>query len=397
MSGGASPSQAGASSPSVLDSSAGMSPSQQGLPLGCPNSVLRIIIENMIYPITLDVLHQIFSKYGSVLRIVTFSKNRQFHALIQYPDTLTATTAKAALDGQNIYNGCCTLRIDFSKLSNLTVKFNNEKTRDYTRPDLPSGSEGELGGGGGAGGANVPDLSAALAGIPPALLQTPALANLRAAIVALANSNSGAPGAATPGAVVLVSNLNEKMTTPHALFVLFGVYGDVVRVKILYNKRDSALIQFKEPQQIHTAIANLNGVTLYGKKIHVTLSKHSTVQMPQAGSNEDALTEDYANSPLHRFKVKKPGSKNYQNIFPPSSTLHLSNIPEVVDEDYIKTLFASTGGTVVNFRFFHNDRRMALIQMGSTEEATAALIAMHNYKISETNHLRVSFSKNPIS
>ena len=34
-----------------------------------------------------------------------------------------------ALDGQNIYNGCCTLRIDFSKLSALTVKFNNEKTR----------------------------------------------------------------------------------------------------------------------------------------------------------------------------------------------------------------------------------------------------------------------------
>lgn len=34
-----------------------------------------------------------------------------------------------ALDGQNIYNGCCTLRIDFSKLSSLTVKFNNEKTR----------------------------------------------------------------------------------------------------------------------------------------------------------------------------------------------------------------------------------------------------------------------------
>ena len=25
---------------------------------------------------------------------------------------------------------------------------------------------------------------------------------------------------------------------------------------------------------------------------------------------------------------------------------------EVIDEDYIKTLFASTGGTVVNFRFF---------------------------------------------
>ena len=31
-----------------------------------------------------------------------------------------------------------------------------------------------------------------------------------------------------------------------------GVYGDVIRVKILYNKRDSALIQFKEAQQTQT-------------------------------------------------------------------------------------------------------------------------------------------------
>ena len=89
-----------------------MSPSQQVQQLGCPNSVLRIIIENMIYPITLDVLHQvhvhvlhmhncaiiifgyqycefavllclqIFSKYGSVLRIVTFSKNRKLKCVV---------------------------------------------------------------------------------------------------------------------------------------------------------------------------------------------------------------------------------------------------------------------------------------------------------------------------
>lgn len=44
-----------------------------------------------------------------------------------------------SLDGQNIYNACCTLRIDFSKLTSLNVKYNNDKSRDYTRPDLPSG------------------------------------------------------------------------------------------------------------------------------------------------------------------------------------------------------------------------------------------------------------------
>lgn len=44
-----------------------------------------------------------------------------------------------SLDGQNIYNGCCTLRIDFSKLSALNVKYNNDKSRDFTRADLPTG------------------------------------------------------------------------------------------------------------------------------------------------------------------------------------------------------------------------------------------------------------------
>lgn len=42
-------------------------------------------------------------------------------------------------------------------------------------------------------------------------------------------------------------------------------------------------------------------------------------------SQDAGLTKDYISSPLHRFK--KPGSKNYQNIYPPSGTLHLSNIP----------------------------------------------------------------------
>ena len=44
-----------------------------------------------------------------------------------------------SLNGQNIYNGCCTLRIDFSKLQELNVKFNNDKSWDYTNPNLPAG------------------------------------------------------------------------------------------------------------------------------------------------------------------------------------------------------------------------------------------------------------------
>jgi len=44
------------------------------------------------------------------------------------------------LNGSNVYYGCCTLRIDFSKLSTLNVRYNNEKSRDFTDPTLSAGN-----------------------------------------------------------------------------------------------------------------------------------------------------------------------------------------------------------------------------------------------------------------
>ena len=53
---------------------------------GGTNHVLRVVVENLLYPITLDVLHTIFSKFGVVLKVITFNKNNQFQALIQMGD-----------------------------------------------------------------------------------------------------------------------------------------------------------------------------------------------------------------------------------------------------------------------------------------------------------------------
>lgn len=118
-----------------------MTPQQNGTSGGA-NTVLRVIVESLLYPVSLEILHQIFQRFGKVLKIVTFTKNNSFQALIQYPDAQTAQHAKQTLDGQNIYNGCCTLRIDNSKLTALNVKYNNDKSRDFTNPTLPAGEPG---------------------------------------------------------------------------------------------------------------------------------------------------------------------------------------------------------------------------------------------------------------
>ncbi|XP_030629148.1 polypyrimidine tract-binding protein 2b isoform X1 [Chanos chanos] len=374
-----------------------------------PSPVLRIIIDNMFYPVTLDVLQQIFSKFGTVMKIITFTKNNQFQALLQFSDPVNAQQAKLSLDGQNIYNSCCTLRIDFSKLVNLNVKYNNDKSRDYTRPELPAG-DGQP--------AVDPAVAAALnsdntfsistqsgkldsycsgGGFPFSLYLSQgrgAISPLSAAAAAAAAAGRVAlSGHSGTTGVLLVSNLNEEMVTPQSLFTLFGVYGDAQRVKILYNKKDSALIQMADGNQAQLAMSHLNGQKMYGKIIRVTLSKHQTVQLPREGLDDQGLTKDFTNSPLHRFK--KPGSKNFQNIFPPSATLHLSNIPTDVTEEDLRLLFSNSGGTVKAFKFFQ-DRKMALLQMATVEEAIQALIDLHNYDMGDGHRLRVSFSKSTI-
>lgn len=143
-----------------------------------------------------------------------------------------------------------------------------------------------------------------------------------------------------------------------------GLYGDVQRVKILFNKKDNALVQYAEPAQAQLGKRLRTVSDLRFQYNLLTLFSHPTSGQDQAVGKADpcrwieapkcanaergtagtsmmgspnsvcftllhfqdaGLTKDYSQSPLHRFK--KPGSKNYLNIYPPSATLHLSNIP----------------------------------------------------------------------
>nr|XP_033781959.1 polypyrimidine tract-binding protein 3 isoform X2 [Geotrypetes seraphini]XP_033781966.1 polypyrimidine tract-binding protein 3 isoform X2 [Geotrypetes seraphini]XP_033781975.1 polypyrimidine tract-binding protein 3 isoform X2 [Geotrypetes seraphini]XP_033781984.1 polypyrimidine tract-binding protein 3 isoform X2 [Geotrypetes seraphini] len=384
--------------------------SSEGSLLPGQSPVIRIIVENLFYPVTLEILYQIFSKFGTVLKIITFTKNNQFQALLQYADPIHAYHAKMVLDGQNIYNACCTLRIEFSKLTSLNVKYNNDKSRDFTRLDLPSGDsqpslDPTMAAAFGAPGI-ISSHYAGAAGFAPAIgfpqaagLSVSAIPGTLAPLAVTTSAITGrlaiAGMAGNPGSsVLLVSNLNPDAITPHGLFILFGVYGDVHRVKILFNKKENALVQMADATQAQLAMSHLNGQRLHGRVLRIALSKHQTVQLPREGHEDQGLTKDYSNSPLHRFK--KPGSKNFLNIFPPSATLHLSNIPPSITENDLKSLFENTGSTVKAFKFFQKDRKMALIQLGSVEEAILALIHLHNTELGENHHLRVSFSKSTI-
>jgi len=372
-----------------------------------PNHILLVSVINLVYPVTIDILHQVFSKYGSIKKIIIFSK-KGFQSLIEFTDRGSAQTAKQTLDGQNIYSGCCTLKIRYSNFSTLNVKYNNDKSRDFTDNTLPTGIDNPAGAMGmglfgdatGWSGAPLHPYAAHLHGHHMPFtggvvggMGTAPYKGMHLSHPGMGGSSSIAPASN----VLIVNNLNPERVTPDQLFTLFGVYGDVLRVKILYQKTDTALIMFSSSLGAETALTHLNGIPLHGKALTINFSKHNTVSLPREAEGSH-LTKDYTGSSLHRYKLA--GSKNFQHICPPCNMLHISNLPysegtgKGIAEEEITTEFAKHG-RVVGFKFFAKDPRMALIEMGSVADAIEALTHMHDHRFGD-NNIRVSFSKSTL-
>lgn len=99
-----------------------------------PNHILLLTITKVTYPINTDVIHTISKDHGNVLRIVIFRK-RGVQAMVEYEDVDQAVRAKQLMDGADIYQGCCTLRVEYAKPSKLNVYKNDSETWDYTTPN----------------------------------------------------------------------------------------------------------------------------------------------------------------------------------------------------------------------------------------------------------------------
>ncbi|XP_044468158.1 polypyrimidine tract-binding protein homolog 1-like isoform X2 [Mangifera indica] len=100
------------------------------------SNVLLASIENMQYAVTVDVLHTVFSAFGTVQKIAIFEKNGGTQALVQYPNVTTAALAKESLEGHCIYDGgYCKLHLSYSRHTDLNVKAYSDKSRDYTVQD----------------------------------------------------------------------------------------------------------------------------------------------------------------------------------------------------------------------------------------------------------------------
>ncbi|XP_039838181.1 polypyrimidine tract-binding protein homolog 3-like isoform X2 [Panicum virgatum] len=373
-----------------------------------PNRILLVTIHHMIYPITVEVLHQVFKAYGFVEKIVTFQKSAGFQALIQYNSRQEAVEAFGSLHGRNIYDGCCQLDIQYSNLSELQVHYNNDRSRDFTNPSLPTEQRPRTSQQG------YPDPAGLYAFQQPGA----SYAQMgRAAMIAAAFGGTLPHGVTGTNerCTLIVSNLNTDKIDEDKLFNLFSLYGNIVRIKILRNKPDHALVEMVDGLQAELAVHYLKvhsdspfssqshyflftsvtfifylgmpiflqGAILFGKKLEVNYSKY-----PNITPAPDA--HDYLNSSLNRFNSNVV--KNYRHCCAPTKMIHISALPQEISEEAILN-HVSEHGSVINTKLFEvNGKRQALVMFETEEEATEALVSKHASSL-EGNTIRISFSQ----
>lgn len=315
-----------------------------------PNNVLLFTVFNPVYPITVDVLHTICTPNGQVLRIVIFKKNG-VQAMVEFDSIDTARKVKDALNGADIYSGCCTLKIEFAKPSKLNVYRNDMDSWDYTSPGLS----------GGPGASNYMDYDDAgyQNGPPPPSAYgdyvndrypPPAVDNRfmkavpgREPLVPgprafSAPANGGSQGGS--GCVLMAYGLDPQQANPERLFNLFCLYGNVIRIKFLKTKEGCAMIQMGDSVSVERCIQHLKNVPLFGGNLQLGFSKQtflSEVAQPYNLPDNSPSFKDFSASKNNRFINAAMASKN--RIQGPAKILHFFNTPPDITEDQLYQVF----------------------------------------------------------
>ncbi|XP_076464573.1 heterogeneous nuclear ribonucleoprotein L-like isoform X1 [Babylonia areolata] len=381
-----------------------------------PNHVVLFTILNPQYPISVDVMHTICSPYGQVQRIVIFKKNG-VQAMVEYDNLESAKRAKQALNGADIYSGCCTLKIEFAKPTRLNVVKNDNESWDYTNPslgkdphsqqqrgqpllqeprfgngpaDMRGGPPGGFGGpGGGFGGGYYDEFDSFGGGRggpfngPPDRFGGPR---------GQYDPQGMGPQSGGQGCVVMVYGLNMQKINCEKLFNLFCLYGNVVRIKFLKSKEGAAMVQLGDGISVDRAIQNLHNCYFFGGEVQLSPSKQAFLQdvlNPHELPDGTPSFKDFMGNRNNRFTNPEAAAKN--RIQSPAKILHFFNAPPAITEDELGEIFESCYGKrpirVKQFPSKTERSSTGLLEFESKSEAIEALIM--------TNHHPIPGAKSP--
>uniref|UniRef100_A0A665T3S4 Heterogeneous nuclear ribonucleoprotein L-like n=1 Tax=Echeneis naucrates TaxID=173247 RepID=A0A665T3S4_ECHNA len=349
------------------------------------NKVLLLSIQNPLYPITTDVLYTVCNPVSNVLRIVIFKRNG-IQAMVEYPDSSVedAQKAKLALNGADIYAGCCTLKIEYARPNRLNVVRNDNSSWDYSKPFLLQR------------GPHCP------------LLPLPGNSRYRRSseevqdvisypllVSKSASSSSSFLGHTSSSSVAMVSGLHPNKMNCSRIFNLFCLYGNVEKVKFMKSVPGTALVEMGDEYAVDRAVTHLNSIKVFGKKLNVCVSKQQAVILSQVFELVDGSSsyQDFSLTRNNRFSSAHSGRNIIQ---PPATVLHFYNAPPTLSQHQLHKLCTEHNVPVfTKFKVFDakpsSKTLSGLLEFDSKTEAVEALTVLNHHQI------RIPNSSNPFT
>ncbi|KAG9267060.1 heterogeneous nuclear ribonucleoprotein L-like [Astyanax mexicanus] len=348
------------------------------------NKVLLLSIQNPLYPITTDVLYTVCNPIGNVLRIVIFKRNG-----IQ---AMNAQKAKAALNGADIYAGCCTLKIEYARPSRLNVIRNDNDSWDYTKPFLVRRERGKGRQRQAILGEHPSSYSDNGYGSHCPLLPLPSNNRFKRSshevpdVVAYPLPQTSSYIGHSSSSVAMVSGLHSTKMNCTRIFNLFCLYGNIEKVKFMKSVPGTALVEMGDEYAVDRAITHLNSIKVFSKRLNVCVSKQHAVIPSQVFELEDGTSsyKDFAMTRNNRFTSAGQASKNI--IQPPSCVLHFYNVPPCITEDDLLRLCTEHDVPgFIKFKMFDakpsSKTISGLLEFDSKTHAVEVLTVLNHYQI----------------
>uniref|UniRef100_A0A8C4HT43 RRM domain-containing protein n=1 Tax=Dicentrarchus labrax TaxID=13489 RepID=A0A8C4HT43_DICLA len=373
------------------------------------NKVLLLSIQNPLYPITTDVLYTVCNPIGNVLRIVIFKRNG-IQAMVEYPYVLEdAQKAKLALNGADIYSGCCTLKIEYARPNRLNVVRNDNSSWDYTKPFLLQREPGK----GRQRQAILGEHPSNGYGPHCPLLPLPANSRYRRSSEEVqdmvsyplllpktsssssSSSSSSFLGLAASSSVAMVSGLHPAKMNCSCIFNLFCLYGNVEKVKFMKSVPGTALVEMGDEYAVDRAVTHLNSIKVFGKKLNVCVSKQKAVIPSQVFELPDG-SSSYLDFSLTRNNRFSSAQNNRNIIQPPAAVLHFYNAPPTLSQHQLLKLCTEHNvPAFTKFKVFDakpsSKTLSGLLEFDSKTEAVEALTVLNHHQI------RIPNSSNPFT
>ncbi|KAK6058518.1 hnRNP-L/PTB/hephaestus splicing factor family protein [Cooperia oncophora] len=371
-----------------------------------PSKVLVITVYNVRIPIDVHVFHRVCCPHAHVVRAAIVRKS-VMQALVEFENVESARKVKHATNGADIYPGSCTLKVEFAKLEFVKVTRQDAEQWDYTC------AQGELPGGpqprkqrktllpapepygyvqAGYPGSNIEEnsgkeggshASSGLLGSSPYDSQDSLGRGILRPLPAYQSGDHGDCQSSLdlPGRVVMIYGVDREKLNCEKLFSLLCQYGNVLRIRFMGKKRDTAMAELGTP----TAVGQCYKISARSYTIWIEDVRLKT-------SISKCRADD-----VYRFSTPEVAARNRLTV--PTKVLHWYNAPADMTEEKIRQAsLPDDHNSFRNILVFSSrnapELKSVTVFLGKTGKSSAGIVELEtieqaNEALVLVNHTRV--------